>query len=71
MSGPQPGGRGTLTVNAAGRAASSVARFREAAALSDACERLSPYERERFTLSFTGFDEYAAWKDAQVNPWHR
>ena len=46
-------------------------RFREAADLSDACARLSPYRREHFVISFDSFDDYAAWRNAQANPWNR
>ena len=47
------------------------ARLKGAAALSEGCERLSPYKRERFTKSFDSFADYAGWKDAQTNPWNR
>ena len=46
-------------------------RLDEAAALTEACETLSPYARDRFTKSFDSFEEYAAWKNAQANPWDR
>ena len=46
-------------------------RLDEAAALTEACEALSPYARDHFTKSFDSFDEYTAWKNAQTNPWHR
>ena len=39
-----------------------VRRFREAADLSDACARLSPFRQEHFVLSFDSFDDYAAWR---------
>ena len=48
-----------------------VRRFREAADLSDACARLSPYRREHFVISFDSFDDYAAWRNEQANPWNR
>ena len=46
-------------------------RFREAADLSDACASLSPYEQEHFVISFDSFEDYAAWRNAQANPWNR
>ena len=48
-----------------------VRRFWEAADLSDACAKLSPYRREHFAISFDSFDDYAAWRDEQANPWNR
>ncbi|MCY4074032.1 MAG: hypothetical protein OXH04_01220 [Acidobacteria bacterium] len=48
-----------------------VRRFREAADLSDACARLSPYRQEHFAISFDSFDDYAAWRNEQANPWNR
>lgn len=48
-----------------------VRRFREAADLSDACARLSPYRPEHFVISFDCFDDYAAWRNEQANPWNR
>ncbi len=46
-------------------------RFWDTAELSDACATLSPYKREHFVISFNSFDEYAAWRDEQTNPWNR
>ena len=46
-------------------------RLEEAAELTAACETLAPRARDHFTRSFDSFDEYAAWKNAQANPWHR
>ena len=48
-----------------------VQRFREAADLSDACAMLSPYRQEHFVISFDSFDDYAAWRNEQANPWNR
>ena len=48
-----------------------VRRFREAADLSDACARLSPYQQEHFVISFDSFDDYATWRNEQANPWNR
>lgn len=48
-----------------------VRRFREAADLSDACARLSPYRQEHFVISFDSFEDYAAWRNEQANPWNR
>ena len=48
-----------------------VRRFREAADLSDACARLNPYRPEHFVISFDSFDDYAAWRNEQANPWNR
>ena len=46
-------------------------RFWDAADLSDACARLSPYRQEYFAISFDSFDDYASWRNAQANPWNR
>ncbi|MCY3845219.1 MAG: hypothetical protein OXH69_16950 [Acidobacteria bacterium] len=48
-----------------------VRRFWEAADLSDACARLSPYRQEHFAISFDSFDDYTAWRNEQANPWNR
>ena len=48
-----------------------VRRLEEATDLTAACETLAPRARDHFTRSFDSFDEYAAWKNAQINPWHR
>ena len=45
--------------------------FWEAADLSDACAKFSPYPREHFVISFDSFDDYAAWRNEQANPWNR